>query len=213
MNSLSKAIVESKVSEKKVSLNPLQTEISAKKEPKRLIQITSIKDMLESMLRSYIHLTKKFNVYKKKKEVALIPRSIQCNSYHSTLTNPVYLDDLYKETQAITKETYKLAPKGIIKTLKKIMLEVGNECVNIIEYIDYFNDKLKKQTFLTEKDYHSPWLLLQVLSFRSKFKNSWGKFIQMGHYLGDLFAWVKIYSPKKNVLTKMLKKKKSLLNR
>lgn len=163
----------------------------------------NVKEMFHSMIRSYLHLTTKFSVINPKKVQA--PPLIQCNNHHSNLNNPRYMEKIYKKVYSISKDNYKVCQKQVLRSLKKLMLEVGNNCVNIIEYIDFFGDRMKKQIFLQLNSFHNPWLLLQVLSSRSKFILNWGNFTKMGHYLGNLFAWYKIYSPKKRVLKTSLK--------
>lgn len=198
---ISQAIKESKIKGKQVYLNPLQANSSPSliKEPARLIQIKDIKVMFESMLRSFLHLTKKFKIMSNR--VVNIPRIIQCKTFRSSLHSPSYLHDLYKEFHSINKENYTKKPRNLLKTLQAIMLEVGNNCTYIIEYIDFFKNIIKRQSYLKKRDFHNPWLLLQVLSSRGKFLNSWGKYVKMGHYLGNFFAWYKIYSPKRSILS------------
>ena len=166
------------------------------------------------MRRSYYHLLKKFKV--KVIEKIKLPSYIQCNNFGGNLNKPEYVDHLYNTVHSISKNNYKKTQKMILNALKRIMLEVGNGCSNLIDFIDYFKHSIKKDTFLLRKNFHNPWLLLQILSSRSKFIRSWGKFIRMGHYLGTMMAWFKIYSPikkrtlkkgRRNILKKLQKKR------
>ena len=152
--------------------------------------------MFESMGRSYYHLLKKFHV--KVSIIRRLPDSLQCNRFERNLNYPHYFDNLYRQVYRINKNNYKQSQTIILKALKHIMLEVGNGCSNLVEYIDYFKHSIKNQRLLLSKGFHNPWLLLQILSSRSKFIHVWGKFIKMGHYLGTMMACFKIYSPKKN---------------
>ena len=148
--------------------------------------------MFESMFRSYNHLLTKFNI--KNNNKICVPHGIQCTSFHSTLSS-LYMEKLYKEIYSINKDNYRVVQNRILRALQRLMLEIGNNCSFIIDYIDYFENIIKGEKFLEKDNYHNPWLLLQVLSSRSKFINSWGKYVKMGHYIGNLFAWYKIYAP------------------
>ncbi len=170
------------------------------------MKIRNIREMFGSMRDSYYHLLKKFN--KKVVEKIKLPSFIQCNTFEGNLSKPEYVDHLYKTVHSINKNNYKKTQRMILNALKRIMLEVGNGCSNLIEFIDYFKHSINKDRFLLRKSFHNPWLLLQILSSRSKFISSWGKFIKMGHYLGTMMAWFKIYSPIKKKSLKRRKKKR-----
>ena len=156
--------------------------------------------MFETMLRSYFNLTKKFRLKSLRKNRRNVPRRIECKNFSNTIHKPSYIHGLYRDFYDLKKENYWTKPRTIINSLQSIMLEVGNNCAYIIEYIDFFKDLVKRQRYLKLKGFHNPWLLLQVLSTRLKFINSWGKYAKMGHYLGNLFAWYKIYNPKYRIM-------------
>lgn len=169
----------------------------------------SIKTLFEGMNHGYSQLLRKFHVHAKVvydpvrktwfKVKNKLP-DITCSNYHAVLLNPEYIKNVYRDIHEFNKTTYKTQPKKILKSLENLILEVGNNCENMINVIEFIRKQFKELTFLKKKEYHNPWLLLQILSARNNFMYSWGNFRKMGMYLGHLFAWFKIYKPPKEVL-------------
>ena len=162
------------------------------------------------MYHGYNQLLRKFHVHAKvvydpvRKtwfKVANKLPEITCNNYHAVLIDTSHIKNLYRNIHEFDKNNYKIHPSNILKGLENVVLEVGNNCDNMINVIEFLRKQYKELTFLKKKKYHNPWLLLQILSARNNFIYSWGNFRKMGMYLGHMFAWYKIYKPPKEVLS------------
>ncbi len=174
-----------------------------------MIYSKNVKDILEGMLSGYNRLLKKYHIHSKvvydptqKKwfRVKIKVPQITCTNYHSVLLNPKYIQRFYDKIQKINENNYKTAIKDILRKLEFLILEVGNNCDNMLDYIQFFKDQAKELFFLKRKDYNNPYLLMQIQSSKNNFLYSIGKFRKMGKFLGSLIAWYKIYKPPQNML-------------
>lgn len=165
--------------------------------------------MFEGLYHGYNQLLRKFHVHAKVvydpvrkvwfKVASKLPE-VTCTNYHAVLLDPEHIKSLYRTVHQMDKKNYKTHAKKILKNLENLVLEVGNNCENLLNIIEFTRKQYKELTFLKKKNYHNPWLLLQILSARNNFIHSWGKFRKMGMFLGHMFAWYKIYKPPKEVV-------------
>ena len=174
-----------------------------------VIYSKNVKDILEGMMSGYHHLLKKYHIHSKvvydptqKKwfRVKVKLPQITCTNYHSVLLNKKYIKRFYDKIQKIDKNNYKTGQKDILKKLEYLILEVGNNCDNMLEYLDFFKNQGKDLFFLKKKEYHNPYLLMQIESSKNNVLYSIGKFRKLGKFLGSLFAWYKIYKPPQNMV-------------
>lgn len=160
-------------------------------------------------MSGYNNLLKKYHIHSKvvydptqKKwfRVKVKVPSITCTNYHSVLLNKQFIQRFYDKIQKIDKNNYKTGQKDILRKLEYLVLEVGNNCDNMLGYIEFFKNQGKELFFLKKKEYHNPYLLMQVESSKNNVLYSIGKFRKLGKYLGSLFACYRIYKPPQNML-------------
>lgn len=176
---------------------------------KIVIYSKDVKDILEGAVSGYNKLLKKYHIHSKVvydptqkkwfRVKAKLPQ-ITCTNYHSVLLNKLYLKRFYNKVQKLDKSNYKTGIKALLRKLEFLILEVGNNCDNMLDYVQFFKDQAKQLFFLKKREYNNPHLLMQVMSTKNNVLYSIGKFRKLGKFLGNLFAWYRIYKPPQNLV-------------
>jgi hypothetical protein len=119
--------------------------------------------------------------------------SVKCKDNHELVPKSVNLRNLSIELQSLNKYNYKSKPRHFFEQIQKLGASQTNNCLTLQSYIDLIYNQLENLAYLDNDKFQSEELLMQLACNVHEYFQHYGKYSEMGYYLGKIIGWYRAY--------------------